>query len=226
MTMGRMMSMDRLRVYIFAVLTAMALSAPLAAHADSQPVSATVGTALGLTVSGPVTLLPLLLPGQTSTGSGSVVVVATGPWVLRLSDGASSNAGKLQRTVGSSGASVLSHALDWSTSGSGVTGSARSTSCRRREPLIRTGARAQEDVRIVPSAGPLRQGCELGDLPRGHQGGDAGPTADRFIRTLRAENERSRRGVFPEGNGRDLYFRAKAWSLSEGFDVPKSPWAR
>ena len=29
------------------------------------------------------------------------------------------------------------------------------------EPLIRTGSRAQEAVRIVPPAGPLRQGCEL-----------------------------------------------------------------
>jgi hypothetical protein len=43
------------------------------------------------------------------------------------------------------------------------------------------------------------QGCELGDLPRGDQGGGAGPPADRFIRALRSANERSRRRVFPSG---------------------------
>jgi hypothetical protein len=94
---------------------AAALVAPLSASADSQPVSATVGSLLGITVSGPVVLLPLLVPGGTSTGVGTVTVVSTGPWVLRLSDGASSNAGHLQRTVGSTGATVLSDALDWST---------------------------------------------------------------------------------------------------------------
>lgn len=115
--------MTRLRPRFFpCLLAASALAAPGSAGADSQPVSATVGSTLGITISGPVTLTPLLLPGQTSTGTGTITVIATGPWVLRLSDGASSNAGHLQRTSGSSGESVLSHALDWATSGTGVTG--------------------------------------------------------------------------------------------------------
>jgi hypothetical protein len=116
------MTLRRLRICALLVLAAATLSIPLSARADTQLVSATVGSTLGITVSGPVVLLPLLLPGQTSTGSGSVLVVATGGWTLKVKDNASSNAGKLQRTVGTTGTSVLAHALDWSTSGSGVTG--------------------------------------------------------------------------------------------------------
>jgi hypothetical protein len=112
----------RLRIGITLALSSAFLVIPLTARADSQPVSGTVGSTLGITVSGPVTLSPLLLPGQTSTGSGTIAVVATGPWVLRLKDGAASNAGHLQRTTGTTGTSVLSNALDWSTSGTGVTG--------------------------------------------------------------------------------------------------------
>jgi hypothetical protein len=105
-----------------AALAGTLLWIPMTARADSQPVSGTVGSTLGITVSGPVTLSPLLLPGQTSTGSGTIAVVATGPWVLRLKDSAASNAGHLQRTSGTTGTSVLASGLDWSTSGTGVTG--------------------------------------------------------------------------------------------------------
>jgi hypothetical protein len=100
---------------------------PLSARADTQPVSATVGSTLGITASGPVTLTTLL-PGQTSTGSGSVTVIATLGWTLNVKDSASSNAGHLQRTSGSSGTDVLNHALNWQTSGTGVTGGSGSLS--------------------------------------------------------------------------------------------------
>jgi hypothetical protein len=112
----------RLRSTVLVPLAlAAALAAPGSAGADSQPVTASVANVLALTVSGPV-VLTSLTPGQSSTGSGTLSVVATGPWVLRLSDAAASNAGHLQRTVGSSGETVLTHALDWATSGTGVTG--------------------------------------------------------------------------------------------------------
>jgi hypothetical protein len=108
---------------------AAALLAPLSARADDQLVVATVGSTLGLTVSSTVTL-GNLLPGQTSQGTGTVAVVATGPWVLRLKDGASSNVGHLQRTVGSTGAGFLANALNWSTAalhGSGGSGTVNGT---------------------------------------------------------------------------------------------------
>jgi hypothetical protein len=108
-------------------LTCVLLSAPLEARADTQVISTTVGPSLGITLSGPVALT-LILPGQTSSGSSSLMVVALGGWALKLKDGAASNAGHLQRTVGSTGTSVLNHALAWTTSGSGVTGGSGSLS--------------------------------------------------------------------------------------------------
>jgi hypothetical protein len=124
------MSTNRVRSSAVLLVVAAALATPLSAGADSQPVSATVGSLLSISVSGPVVLLPLLVPGGTSTGVGTVTVVSTGPWVLRLSDGAASNAGHLQRTLGSTGATVLSNALTWSTSalhGSGGSGTLSGT---------------------------------------------------------------------------------------------------
>ena len=116
---------NRIRSSAVLLLVAAALATPLSAGADSQPVTATVGSLLSMSVSGPVVLLPLLVPGGTSTGVGVVTIISTGPWVLRLSDGAGSNAGHLQRTSGSTGTSVLSNALTWTTStlhGSGGSG--------------------------------------------------------------------------------------------------------
>ena len=94
------MSPRRLWICALFVLAATTLSIPLSARADTQLVSATVGSTLGITLSGPVTLTSLV-PGGTSTGSGSVVVVATLGWTLKIKDSASSNAGHLQRTSGS-----------------------------------------------------------------------------------------------------------------------------
>jgi hypothetical protein len=119
----------RLRSCVLLLLTAGALVAPFSARADDQLVVATVGSTLGLTVPTSVALANLL-PGQTSQGSGAVAVVATGPWVLRLKDGASSNAGHLQRTVGTGGTSVLNNALAWSTTalhGTGGSGTLNGT---------------------------------------------------------------------------------------------------
>jgi hypothetical protein len=119
----------RLRSSVLLLLTGAALVAPFSARADDQLVVATVGSTLGLNVSSTVTLANLL-PGQTSQGTGTVAVVATGPWVLRLRDAASSNAGHLQRTVGSTGTGVLSNALTWSTSalhGTGGSGTLNGT---------------------------------------------------------------------------------------------------
>jgi hypothetical protein len=95
------------------------------AGAESQPFSGTVASTLGLSVSGAVALSNFA-PGQTATGSGTVTVISTGPWVLRLQDTATGSPGHLVRTAGSSGESALTHALDWSSTatagGSGGSG--------------------------------------------------------------------------------------------------------
>jgi hypothetical protein len=70
---------------------------------------------LGIALSGAVGL-SALAPGQTSTGSGTVTVVSTGAWVLRVSDGGTSHPGHLLRTSGTTGADFLAAALGWSTS--------------------------------------------------------------------------------------------------------------
>src|SRR5919198_5541246 len=98
--------MTKQALFAAVLLAAAALAVPFSAAADDQTVTATVASTLGLTVSSTVTLSNLA-PGQTSTGQGTVTVVATGPWVLRLVDNASSNAGHLKRTSGSSGTSAL-----------------------------------------------------------------------------------------------------------------------
>lgn len=88
------------------------LTIPTGAGADSQPVSGTVLPSLGLSVSGPV-VLTNFAPGQTATGSGTVTVTSTGPWVLRLADGDRTNPGHMLRTAGTGGASALAQALAW-----------------------------------------------------------------------------------------------------------------
>jgi hypothetical protein len=95
-----------------AVAAAAVLTMPAGAGADSQPVSGTVLSLLGISVSGPVALTNFA-PGQTATGSGTVTVTSTGPWVLRLADGDTTNPGHLLRTAGTGGASALAQALGW-----------------------------------------------------------------------------------------------------------------
>jgi hypothetical protein len=114
---------------IAAAATAL-LVLPSAAGADSQPVSGVVQSTLGISVSGPVVLTGFA-PGQTATGSGSVTVTSTGPWVLRLQDLAGTNPGHMLRTAGTGGATALAHALDWAASptlgGTGGSGSLSGT---------------------------------------------------------------------------------------------------
>jgi hypothetical protein len=116
------------RLVLIGVLAA--LAAPTVARADTQPVSATVLSTLGISVSGPV-VLTNFAPGQTATGVGTVTVVSTGPWVLRLSDASASNAGHLVRTSGSSGVLTLAQALAWAAvptlGGTGASGSLSGT---------------------------------------------------------------------------------------------------
>jgi hypothetical protein len=95
-----------------ALTAAAALALPAGAGADSQPVSGVVLPTLGLSVSGPVVLAPFA-PGQTATGSGTVAVVATGSWVLRVADLDGTTPGHLRRTAGTTGATSLADALDW-----------------------------------------------------------------------------------------------------------------
>ncbi len=97
-------------------LAAAALAAPAAVRADTQPVSGTTASVLGIASSGPV-VLTNFSPGQTATGTGAVTVTSTGPtWKLRIQDASVTNPGHLLRTTGSSGATALAQALDWSTS--------------------------------------------------------------------------------------------------------------
>jgi hypothetical protein len=96
-------------------LAAAVLVVPAAVRADTQPVSGTTASVLGIASSGPVVLTGLS-PGQTATGSGAVTVTSTGPtWVLRIHDAAVTNPGHLLRTTGSTGATALAQALQWST---------------------------------------------------------------------------------------------------------------
>jgi hypothetical protein len=108
-----------------ALAAAASLALPMGAGADSQPVSGVVLPTLGLSVSGPVVLAPFA-PGQTATGSGTVSVISTGPWVLRVQDLDGTTPGHLRRTVGTTGATSLADALDWqatpSLGGSGGSG--------------------------------------------------------------------------------------------------------
>jgi hypothetical protein len=84
------------------------------ASADAQPVGGIAASLLGIVVAGPVVLTPIV-PGATSTGTGVVAVTATGPWVLRVSDGDAAHPGHLLRTSGTTGAAFLASALTWST---------------------------------------------------------------------------------------------------------------
>lgn len=106
-------------------LAVAALGLPAASSADTQPVSGATLSVLGMSVSGPVTLTNFA-PGQTATGAGAVTVTSTGPWVLRLHDAAGTNPGRLLRTSGSTGATALAQALQWSAAptlgGSGASG--------------------------------------------------------------------------------------------------------
>src|SRR5919198_4915372 len=105
----------RFRLHLTLVVALAALVVPVSLHAATQPVSGTTTAVLGISVSGPVALTNFS-PGQTATGSGSVTVTSTGPWVLRVQDAAAGNPGHLQRTTGSSGATELAQALQWQTS--------------------------------------------------------------------------------------------------------------
>src|SRR5881398_3553690 len=108
--------MSRLaRILVASIVAAGAVGGSVTALADTQPISGTVLSTLGMTVSGPV-VLTNFAPGQTATGSGTITVLSTGPWVLRVSDANGTNPGHLLRTTGSSGESALVNALDWSTS--------------------------------------------------------------------------------------------------------------
>jgi hypothetical protein len=101
------------RVLVAAIAAAAALGGSLTARADTQPVLGTVISTLGISVSGPV-VLTNFAPGQTATGTGTVTVVSTGPWVLRVSDANATNPGYLLRTSGTTGETALQQALDWS----------------------------------------------------------------------------------------------------------------
>jgi hypothetical protein len=93
-----------------------ALAVPAAVRADTQPVSGSTASVLGIASSGPVALTNLT-PGQTATGTGTVTVTSTGPtWVLRIQDASATNPGHLLRTTGSTGTSALAQALQWSAS--------------------------------------------------------------------------------------------------------------
>jgi hypothetical protein len=117
------------RLLAAAVVAAGGLTAaiPGAAPAATQPVSGTVAAILGLAVPTPVALSPLT-PGQTSTGTGTMGIIANvlDPWVLRISDAGVTGPGHLQRTVGTGGATQLATALSWTatplagTAGSGT----------------------------------------------------------------------------------------------------------
>src|ERR671922_1984515 len=95
-------------------LLATLLAFPGVGRADTQPVSGTTTSVLGISVSGPVALTNFA-PGQTATGTGSVAVTSTGPWVLRIHDAGTTNPGHMLRTSGSSGATELAQSLQWST---------------------------------------------------------------------------------------------------------------
>jgi hypothetical protein len=107
--------MRRFRLHLTLLAVLAALTLPVSLHAATQPVSGTTSSVLGISVSGAVALTNFA-PGQTATGSGSVTVTSTGPWVLRIQDTAAGNPGHLQRTTGSTGATELAQALQWQTS--------------------------------------------------------------------------------------------------------------
>jgi hypothetical protein len=112
------MKTNRLRNHVLAAACAGLLgisSLAPAANADSQPVAGIAASVLGIVVAGPVLLTPLS-PGTTSTGSGLIVVTATGAWVLRVSDGDATHPGHLLRTLGTTGTTFLANPLTWSTS--------------------------------------------------------------------------------------------------------------
>jgi hypothetical protein len=115
----------RFRSVLVACLVAGALAGPAAVRADTQLVSGTAVSTLGIVSSGPVTLTNFG-PGQTATGTGTVTVTSTGPtWVLRIQDTDATNPGHLLRTSGSTGATALAQALGWTTtpvSGTGGSG--------------------------------------------------------------------------------------------------------
>ena len=67
-----------------------------------------------MSVSGAVALANFA-PGQTASGAGTVTVTSTGPWVLRIEDAATTNPGHMLRPAGSTGATALAQALQWST---------------------------------------------------------------------------------------------------------------
>src|SRR5438876_12017014 len=80
------------KIFVAIVAAAGIVGGSVTARADTQPVAGTVASTLGMSVSGPVALTNFA-PGQTATGTGSITVVSTGPWVLRLSDADATNPG-------------------------------------------------------------------------------------------------------------------------------------
>jgi hypothetical protein len=94
------------RYLLVLALAAGCVAAPATVKADTQPVSATTASVLGVASSGPVALTSLS-PGQTATGSGTLTVTSTGPtWVVRVQDASVTNPGHLLRTTGSTGATA------------------------------------------------------------------------------------------------------------------------
>jgi hypothetical protein len=103
------------RPLLLAGAAAAALTAP-ATPAGASP------SLLGISISGPVTLTNFA-PGRTATGAGTVTIIATGPWVLRLQDLNPATPGHLRRSTGTGGAVSLTNALEWTTTATLGTGS-------------------------------------------------------------------------------------------------------
>jgi len=102
------------RYLVAAGVALVALCVPAVVEADTQPVSGTTLSVLGIASSGPVALTNFA-PGQTAAGTGTVTVTSTGPtWVLRAQDASVTNPGRLLRTTGSTGATALTQPLGWS----------------------------------------------------------------------------------------------------------------
>lgn len=103
-----------LRGLVGAAAVGVALAAtPGVALGAGQSVTGTIASTLGLGVPTPVVLTPLT-PGSTSTGTGTVAVVANllDSWVMRVSDADPATPGRLRRTAGS-GAAALAQPLAW-----------------------------------------------------------------------------------------------------------------
>jgi hypothetical protein len=102
----------RSRRWLIGAVVLAAAVFPVSAGADTQPVSGTTTSALGMTVSGAVALTNFS-PGQSATGNGIVTITSTGPWVLRIQDASATNPGHMLRTTGSTGATALAQGLQW-----------------------------------------------------------------------------------------------------------------